>query len=176
MHQQCSVFSSVQHQYSLLSSIPPPMQRISCLVRNLNQYLKVICSQHSVLKSAQMSNIEQHWAALTSWPAEQLWATLIGIEQQWAACQINIRQTMVPPTYISAIISTLSWVFTLIRLYSIKPVRCIKLFGMTGDLKPTAGRAFEAEPSEPSDNLLTRPFFTPGIYFYKFFTPGIYFY
>ena len=83
---------------------------------------------------------------------------------------------MVPPTYISAIISTLSWVFTLIRLYSIKPVRCIKLFGMTGDLKPTAGRAFEAEPSEPSDNLLTRPFFTPGIYFYKFFTPGIYFY
>ena len=44
--------------YSLLSSIPPPMQRISCLVRNLNQYLKVICSQHSVFKSAQKSNNE----------------------------------------------------------------------------------------------------------------------
>ena len=52
--------------YSLLSSIPPPMLRISCLVRNLNQYLNVICSQHSVLKSAQMSNIEQHWLALSS--------------------------------------------------------------------------------------------------------------
>ena len=45
--------------YSLLSSIPPPMLRISCLVRNLNQYLKVICSQYSVLKSAQMSSIVQ---------------------------------------------------------------------------------------------------------------------
>ena len=35
----------------------------------------------------------------------------------------------------------------------------IKLYGMTGDLKP-AGRASEAEPSSPSDTLLTHPFST----------------
>ena len=65
---QCwsSAHAPAMRQYSLLFSIPPPMQRISCLVRNLNQYLKVICSQHSVLKSAQISNIEQHWLALSS--------------------------------------------------------------------------------------------------------------